>query len=564
MIPSYFVELDKLPLTSNGKVDRKVLPAPEIKAGDDYVAPANATEEKLVAIWSEVLNIPEKEISITSNFFTLGGHSLNIMVLLNKIHKAFSVRIEMREFYLKPILQELSSLITLDRKVIYSSIECSEKREYYSMSSSQERMYVVQRMNPHNKIYDVPFHIHLDKNINNERVINVLKKMYDRHETLRTGIHHVNNKPVQRVFDQVNFEIEIVKNIGEYVISEKFKESFDLSIAPLCKFILADLENEKILYVNMHHIITDAHSLYLFIDEFNTLLSEKEPQLLRLQYKDYSNWYKKNTENGRIEKQREFWLNLFKDKIPILNLPCENLQINTTDGAIRSFNLNEKLTSGIYNLISGESITVYTFMLSVFKIFLSKISDSDDIVVGTPIAGRTHDDLQDIIGVFINTIVLRSFPLREKSFIKYLHELNQVCIEAYDNQEYQYDNLVDELVTIHKCKNRNLFNALFSLKDLRREKSLLNDQCCESNETVSNEAKFDLFLFCESSENRISCSIEYKPSKFKKATIDRFIDFLLEIIEAIIKDKTILIKDINITHKMKVLESRKNDIEFEF
>jgi acyl carrier protein len=518
----------------------------------------------LVEIWSEVLKVAKEEISVRANFFKLGGHSLKAMLVLSKIHKEFNSRISVSKFFQFPTIRALVETIISDNVYTFKSIECAEKMEYYSLSSVQERMYVIQQNNPLDRTYNVYFQIKLSAFVTFKEVSNVLMAIYRRNDILRTVISHVNNTPVQRVLDETSLDIVFVKNESQNKISEKLTKPFNLGIAPLSRFIFAELHNEKVLFVNMHHLITDAHSNQLFIKEFEELLYNKGKKHIKLQYKDFSSWQKKDREKEIIEKQRKYWLSLFNDKVPVINLPKEDLGQLQNDQALESFIINEKLTTSLFKILSNENVTLFTLMLTVFKILLSKLSDSSDIVIGTPVAGRVHDDLQNVLGCFINTIVLRSSPKKEKSFIQYLRELNQVCIEAYDNQEYQYENLVDEMTNLHNHKSRNLFNVMFSLEDLRREQQLSQDRENEPIELLSDNAKFDLFLFCSAQKNQISCAIEYKPSKFRKETIERFVGYLIEIIGFIVEDETMKIGNIKMTHDLKTLESRSVDIEFEF
>ncbi|MGD2091262.1 MAG: amino acid adenylation domain-containing protein, partial [Candidatus Aminicenantes bacterium] len=263
MIPSHMMQIEKIPLSTNGKIDRKALPAPGIIPGSEYVAPGNVVEETLVKLWSEVLLIENASIGIDDNFFELGGHSLKATVLVSKIHKALDVQVPLAEIFRIPTIRELAQYINEGEKDRFSAIEPMEKKEYYPLSSAQKRLYILQQMELQNTAYNIPEVISLPGEPDLEKLEKTFIQLMRRHESLRTSFHMVSDKPVQKVYDAVEFKLEYYEAgiHSSPVIRQHFDSAFDLSQAPLLKVGLVKTgESKYILVVVMHHIISDGVS----------------------------------------------------------------------------------------------------------------------------------------------------------------------------------------------------------------------------------------------------------------------------------------------------------------
>ncbi|UCH97645.1 MAG: AMP-binding protein, partial [Candidatus Aminicenantes bacterium] len=299
MIPAYFIYLDKIPLTPNGKVNRRALPEPGAPGtGENYEAPGNELEKKLAAIWSEVLNISQSSAGIHDNFFQLGGHSLKATILVSKIYKNLGVKVPLVQMFKTPTIKGLSGYIKKAAPHRYVSIEPVEKKEYYCLSSAQNRLYFLQQFDPQGMSYNLTRQVHWQKEIEIEKLEKIFKQLIFRHESLRTSFKIVEGEPVQVVYDEVDFEIEYYESgrpghdSAEKVIRD-FVRPFDLSRAPLMRAKLIKTgEKQYILLIDMHHIITDGTAQDVLIKEFITLYSPGEEKLprLRLQYKDYAQW----------------------------------------------------------------------------------------------------------------------------------------------------------------------------------------------------------------------------------------------------------------------------------
>ncbi|NOQ27229.1 MAG: amino acid adenylation domain-containing protein, partial [Bacteroidales bacterium] len=387
MIPSYIVELDSIPLTPNRKVDRKALPAPEIKAGRAYVAPNTLIETKLVKIWSEVLNVDSKEISTNVSFFELGGHSLKATVLVSRIHKELDVRLELREIFESQTIKSQAKLIDSTESNSYFSIPKAKVQAYYALSSSQQRLYLLQQMELGSTAYNMPGLLAVPKGQNKNKITTVFNKLIARHENFRTSFEVKDELPVQHIHPEVTFSIKDYKITKSELsnIKEDLTQSFDLSQAPLLRIAYLEIsDGDDMLLIDMHHIISDGRSHTILEEEFNNLIKGKELEPLQLQYKDYSEWQNSTEQQERIKGQEAYWLDKFAGELPVLELPTDYSRevIQSFEGASVGFMLSAEETKIIHEISKEQGLTLYMSLLSTFTILLSKLSGQEDIIVG--------------------------------------------------------------------------------------------------------------------------------------------------------------------------------------
>ncbi|MCK4261178.1 MAG: amino acid adenylation domain-containing protein, partial [Halanaerobiales bacterium] len=507
MIPTYFVKLDKMPLTQNGKIDRNALPEPEgnIEVGVEYVAPTNEVEEKLVEIWSEVLKI--EKVGVMDNFFELGGHSLKATILAGRIQKELDVEVSLKQIFKSPTIKGVSKYIKSAAKVQYEAIEkvddlgCNDTG-YYETSSAQKRMYLLQQMDLRNVNYNMPGVLEVEGRLDVKKVEKAFLEMIKRHETLRTSLELIEDKLVQIVnaYSIVKSEFEVkyiehAQKTPEQIINE-FIKPFDLSKAPLFKVGIIKLESEKyILMFDMHHIISDGITMGIFVNDFVNLYEGKELDSLRIQYKDYSGWQNKLVKSDIMKKQEEYWVNRFSE-VPVLNLPTDYPRpaIQSFAGDTLSFKVDRDLTEKIKGIAKETASTMYMVLLSGVNILLSKYSGQEDIIVGSPIAGRPHADLEKIIGMFINTLAMRNNLAGNKTYKELLKEVKDNALEAYEHQDYQFEELVDKL-NLHRDMSRNpLFDVMFVLQNFDNAELEVQDLKFRPLSYENKISKFDLTI----------------------------------------------------------------------
>jgi len=563
MIPSYFVPIEKIPLTPNGKIDRKALPKLEFRADENYTAPGNMIEKKLAALWSEILGRDElhtsqlkTSIGIDDNFFLLGGHSLKATVMATRIHKEFDVIVPLAEVFRTPTIKELAEYIKGKSKICYISIESAEKKEYYELSPTQKRLYVLQQLVTGNTGYNMPMVIPLGESIQKEKLASVFKRLIQRHESLRTSFITVNEEPYQRIRREVDFSIgyhEITEEVGTDTLSSGFTRPFNLDTAPLLRANLIRVGSSRwVLFIDMHHIITDGTSQGILEKEFLALQETEELQPLRLQYTDYSEWNNSAPRQETIKRQESYWMKEFAGEIPTIDLPTDypRPSIQGVEGNVVSFIIDEKETGNVKRMAKENNSTLYMFLLAVFNVLLSKLSGQEDIIIGTPIAARRHADLQNVIGMLVNTLPMRNYPSGDKLFRDFLKEVNQRTLDAYDNQEYPFEVLVDK-ITVNRDTGRNpVFDVMFNVLNQAEYKGNPPGQNEQDNYLHKKAtSKFDINLTVVEIGERLFFTLEYSTNLFKPGRIEKIIGYYRNILKIVARDTGLKISGIEVMDK---------------
>ncbi|MCP5108813.1 MAG: amino acid adenylation domain-containing protein, partial [bacterium] len=504
MIPTYFTRIDRVPLTASGKVDRKALPEPKLTVEGDYVAPRDEIEGKLAKVWAEVLSIGKENISIDVNFFEVGGHSLRATFLAASLHKEFNVKVPLVKIFEVPTIRGLAEYIKneADEETFYS-IRTVEEKEYYALSSAQKRLYILQQMDPESTVYNVYDVFQWEGESYMEKLEETFRAMIERHESLRTSFELLKGEPVQIIHHSsevdFNFEYFTARDRGQVdKIIRQFLRAFDLSLRSLLRVGLVKLEGAShVLIVDMHHIISDAISLDIFAREFMMLYAGEKLPALKLQYKDFSEW--QNSRTGAIKRQEKFWLVQFKGPLPVLDLPTDFVRpaLKSIEGNTTGFDIDVQQTEMLKKMALEEGATLFMVVFALYNVLLAKLSGQEDIIVGIPIAGRRNIDLQNIIGMFVGTLALRNYPGRNESFRSFLFGLKQRTLDAFENQEYPFEELQGKVV-IEKDPSRNpLFDVFFQLSTFDVEADPTDE---EPESDVKRyhyntaTSKFDLYL----------------------------------------------------------------------
>ncbi len=538
MIPTYFIQLDKLPLTANGKIDRKALPEPDgnIVLGTEYEAPRNSTEEKLVAIWREVLGL--EKVGINDNFFELGGHSLKATNIIAKIHKVLNVELPLREIFEKPTIKGLADYIKGTKQSVYSRIEQIEEKEHYELSSAQKRLYALQQFEENSISYNMPMVMTLEGELDKTKLKDTFNRLIQRHEALRTSFEIIDGEPVQVVNKEVSFEIEYIEADIEKAseIAIEFVKAFDLSKAPLIRVALVKIKDkEHILMIDMHHVISDGVSMGILTKEFMELYDGKKLTELRIQYKDFAVWQNELFKSGEIKKQEEYWLQAFEVEIPVLNMPTDyqRASIQSFEGDNINFELNEELTNKLKQIAKETGSTMYMVLLSACNVLLSKYSGQEDIIIGSPTAGRPHADLENIMGMFVNTLAMRNYPESSMTFKKFLAEVKASSLQAFENQDYQFEELIDKLNITRDLSRNPLFDVMFVMQNMDAGELQIEGLKFKPYEIDNKIAKFDITITATEFDKTIGLSLNYCTKLFKKQTIEDMSKHLINILNSI-------------------------------
>jgi amino acid adenylation domain-containing protein len=560
MTPAYFCQLDEIPLTPGGKVNRKALPFPDqYETGAVYTPPGDELEKTLVDLWAEVLEIDPAIIGIDSDFFQCGGHSLNATVLAARIHKELNVKVPMVVLFENPFIRGLARCIRGAVKEKHPAVEMAEEKEYYSLSPAQKRLYILQQMEPDATAYNLPVVMELEGYLDKEKVEGVFVQLIRRHESFRTSFELVDGEPIQKISKNVEFKIQ--HHDSTHLIQPVI-HPFDLARPPLLWVVLTKLETKKhLLAMDMHHIITDGISTAIMVREFMALYEGKELLPLKLQYKDFARWQNDWLGTGEMKKQEQYWKMRFQGPIPILQLPYDYprpvLQ-SFTGNSIR-FQLEAGETASLKGLARKENVTFFIVLFSIYSLVLSRLGGHEDIMIGTPVAGRGHADLQGIIGMFVNTLALRSRMEENTTFAAFLKQVKEQTTEDFENRDYPFEMLVEK-VSIARDAGRNpLFDVMFSFENMDIPALEIKGLKAAPVEVDSGAVKFDLNLAAVESAHGLLCRFEYCTKLFKKETIERFIIYFKEAVSAIVNNANRKMVEIDI-----MPPEERNRLLFEF
>lgn len=558
MIPSYMMQIDIMPITRNGKLDKSMLPKIEAKVKNEYIAPRTETEDILCNIFGEILGV--EKVGINDSFFDLGGHSLKATRLVNQIEAKTECKVSLKEVFSNPTVEKLSILITGKELEAYNIIPKAQDKEFYPMSSTQKRTYLICQMNRNETVYNMPGSLKLTGEVQPDAMKVALQKMMDRHEILRTEFLMIDGEPVQRILRSVGADYEYVidKTTSESELMRTFVRPFDLSKAPLVRMKMVQREDCHILMIDTHHIVSDGMSMETFTREITALYNGQKLEPLTHQYRDFSEWIRTKD----LSSQKVYWVNEFSDQIPVLDMPLDfnRPQEQSYRGATTEITISKELGSKIKDLAKKTETTEYMIFLSAVMVLLSKYSRQEDLVIGSPISGRTHKDTESMLGMFVNTLAMRGKPEGKKSYKSFLTEIKATCLKAYENQEYPFEELV-EAIEVKRDMSRNpLFDVVLAFQNNEKEEIILSKINLNYSEYQGNVAKFDLSFYIKENKNStLDMELEYCIDLFKPETAERILTHFIAILEQVTATP-----DMNICEVEAITDEEKLQIIKEF
>ncbi|MEI6412088.1 MAG: amino acid adenylation domain-containing protein, partial [Bacteroidota bacterium] len=590
MIPSYFVELESLPMTSSGKVDRKALPAPDMAqlASDAaYVAPRNAVEAQLVEIWQQVLG--REQIGVEDNFFNLGGHSLRAIRVVSLIRQVFSVEIRLSEIFACPTVAALAHRIqtaSKDNPKTLESIPKVTESADYALSNAQRRLWVIDQMSETaeaHAAYNMPAALRLRGDLDIAALEQVFDLLFERHESLRTQFREGR----QVISPAVPYQLpqRDCRGMSAAAIDTLVKNyalrAFDLALDSLLQLELLQLEDaEYLLLFNMHHIIFDGWSLEVLVREMTKLYDAikqgvKEPlsvlPALKIQYKDYAAWQNELLESDATEALRSFWLEQLAPDggiLPTLELPSDFARPanKTYNGATLNTIIPAKVLEGLNALCQTQGATLFMGLTALVKSLLYRYTGQEDILIGTPVAGRVHPDLHDQIGFYINTVVLRNHLKGEESFEILLNAVKTNTLAAFEHESYPFDRLVEDLDLPRDLSRSAVFDVMLVLQNNERSELRFGDVALSVEGGATGISKFDLtFSFAETAEGLLM-GLEYNTDLFKSDRIERLAEHLQALLGSVLHNPKAAIGDLNLLpeQEQNLLLHGFNDTEAEY
>lgn len=540
------------------------MPAADIPAGIEsagvrplrdeaaYEEPRTDLERELISLWQSVFKTTQA-IGIHDRFFELGGHSLTAVRLLSMILKNYHVELPVHLFFNNPTIADLAELIYQDRNTyesLPSPIPKAEEQDYYPLSAAQGRLFVLNQLDC-GIAYNISIEMNIGAEIDRSKMEYAFRELIKRHESLRTCFKIIDNIPMQCIAPQLDFRIDYAEISEEEL--EKCKQSFirpfDLSRLPLIRVLLVKLPAGNTLILDIHHIVADGISIGILIKEFEKLYNGEPPAPPpQIQYKDYTVWHQTQQRSERIKKQEQYWLDRYQNGVSLLSLPFDfqRPNIQSFEGNTFSFQIDSGLASRLRASALEYGISLYMMLFAAFNVLLHKYTGQDDIIIGSPIADRPHIDLFDVVGMFVNMMPILNHPSSGKIFEEFLLEIKENALKAYENQDCQFEVLVDQLGLKGTYDSNPLFNVVFVLQNIDLDDFQMDGTAVRPKQIKNRISKFDLMLEATETDSRIDCVLEYSTRLFKKSTIIRLSKHYRNILEAILKNPRAKISEIDI------------------
>ncbi len=564
MVPSAFVLLESLPLTSNGKVDRRALPTPELDSTlrELYVAPRTPIEEMLAQIWAQVLKL--ERVGIHDNFFELGGHSLLATQLLSRIRTSFKVELALRELFARATVAELAQSIgqlqQQDLELTSLPILPRTRDVELPLSYAQQRLWFLDQFEPNSPLYNIPMALRLVGNLKQAALEQSLQEIIYRHEALRTNFITVDGKPSQIIQTETNWTVSVVdlkylstteqEIASQQLAQQQAAQGFDLATETLIRATLVVLsQTEHALLVYMHHIVSDGWSMGVFVQELASLYnaySQGQPSLrdatrtslapLPIQYADFAIWQREWLQGDVLQNQLSYWKQQLANAPTFLPLPTDRPRpaVQTFNGAYLEFALSGELTQRLMQLSQQQGVTLFMTLLAAYNTLLYRYTGQEDILVGTPIANRDRTEIEGLIGFFVNTLVMRTDLSLNPSFNELLPRIREMALSAYAHQDLPFEMLVETLQPERDMSHTPLFQVMFALQNAPMSEIELTGLSVSSLPIESSTAKFDLTLIMENTATGLLGWWEYNTDLFDSITIKRVISHFACLLEGIV------------------------------
>ena len=529
MVPDFYVALDRFPLTINGKLDRKALPAPDFLSEEvSYIGPRNELESELCTIWQSALGL--EKVGIKDDFFRLGGHSILAIQVSHQMSQLIGRLIAVSDiFKYKTIAGLKRVIVNPEQQIIIRPLE----KKTAPLSFAQERLWFIEQYEEGTNAYHMPFAYELESSIEVEALKKGLHRIVTRHEVLRTVFKQDEaGLDYQQVEEGLRFIVE--EHITEGLLPKKLKEAvntlFDLTKEYPLKVWIYTLKGStrKILVLSIHHIAFDGWSLDIFMKELKQYyLHEAEGAQITLapltiQYKDFAVWQRTHLSGKRLEQQVSYWENKLSGYEP-LALSTDYVRPAFFDyrGKDYFFEISEEISQKLRKLAQSKGVTLYTVLLSGFYLLLSKYTGQEDLVIGTPIANRHYEQLESLIGFFVNSLAIRVLLQSDDTVEHLIEQVHQDLVDAQVHQDLPFEKLVEALKIEPDPSRHPLFQVMFVVQSFGQSeamKSLLNPLAM--NEYYQT-AKFDISLFINDNQGTLRGNINYATSLYQSETIER-------------------------------------------
>ena len=565
MVPGVMVQLGELPLTPNGKVDRKALPEPASSGREgEYVGARDAEEEILSGIMAGVLK--RERAGVQDNFFEMGGHSLLATQVMSRVRSVFGVEVPLRALFEAPTVAGLAEWVRRARRG--GQVEAprmapvGREGDVVGVSYAQQRMWFLNQLSPESGAYNMPFGLRLSGELDEEALKRSLREIVRRHEGLRSSFAEKGGEvvakigaPGGRMGEGPGWKVEDLRGLGveerevelERLAREEAGRPFDLSRGSLLRVKLVQLEEqEHVLLVTMHHIVGDGWSSGIMVREFGRLYEayvkgEESPLAeLAIQYADYAVWQREWLQGEVLEGQLGYWRKQLRQLAP-LDLPTDHARpaVMSQRGGAVACEVPVELTKKLKELGQRQGVTLFMCLLSAFQVVLSKYAGQEDVAVGTPVANRNRVEVEELIGLFVNTLVVRTELGGDPSLEEVLKRVRQVTLDAYQHQDVPFEKLVEELQPERDLGRTPLFQVMLALQNTEREELQLPGLKVRELRRETEVAKFDLLLALgergEGEGEGLSGELSYARELYEEGTAKRLLEHWRVVLEGMVE-----------------------------
>ncbi|HUB61297.1 MAG TPA: amino acid adenylation domain-containing protein, partial [Puia sp.] len=484
MHPSHYIHLAAFPLNSSGKIDRRSLPIPDNLENNDYEPPAGELERKIENIWKEVLKVPR--VSRNESFFNIGGSSLRGIKVISKIYKECNVLLKLPDLFANPTIQQLCTLLNASTRQQYAEIRPTGIKPWYPLSSAQKRLWILSHFENQNIAYNLLNAFRISGELDIRALERALHAIVDRHEIMRTVFISIDGEPMQKILPVVELgpillqedlrDLPDPAEKAHQLTSAEWTTPFDLKEGPLFRTrLLRTADDEFVFIFSRHHIISDGWSSGLWIKEVRELYDafvDGKPnplQPLKIQYKDFAAWQNDLLQGDKLNKYQDYWVSRFTPAPPYLEVPADKVRpaVKTFSGRHYGTSFDNRLVRSLTEICNKKGATLFMGLLTALYALFYRLTGQQDITVGTPITGREHDDLENQMGIFVNTLALRAQLEDEDSFLSLLGKVREIASGAYEHQIYPFDYLVDQLDVTRDLSHSPLFEVMIVMHDAK-------------------------------------------------------------------------------------------------
>ncbi len=549
MVPSAFVALDALPLTPSGKLDRRALPAPEGGPGDAHVPPRSATERLLADAWAEVLGV--ERVGVHDNFFDLGGHSLLATRVVARVRETFRMELPLRALFEAPTVARLAERVAALRTgggtEVASPLVPLPRGRGLPLSFAQQRLWFIDQLEPGSPAYNLPTALRLRGRLDVPALRGSLEALVRRHESLRTVFAVRDGEPVQVIRPAGPVSLPVVElarlpgaareTEAVRLAEEEALRPFDLARGPLLRATLVRLgEDDHAALFTLHHVVSDGWSMDVLVREISALYAGEPLPELPVQYADFAVWQREWLSGETLEAQLGYWRQRLAGAPPVLDLPVDRPRPATPDARAGSVALALPAESWreLRELARREGATPFMALLAVWQLLLARWSGQEDVVVGSPIAGRTRTELEPLIGFFVNTLVLRTGVDDGLTFHELLARVRETTLGAFAHQDLPFERLVEELHPERSLAHTPLFQTMLALQNTARGELRMGAlELAPLRAGGGETARFDLALSAEEVDGELRGSITYRAELWDRSTVERMAAHLATLLESL-------------------------------